>query len=223
MLPAEVQCGEKAEIVKILNNGNAAGFPVLRSEPTPTKEFNPRAFTVFGPKIIATRQDFDDRALESRCITEVMSGLPPRSDIPLSVPKSFHQEATELRNKLLGYRFQTLGKHRDATMPRESGIEARVAQVFSSLLAIVTDNGARERILALARKQSGTIREDRNASIEAMLLAIILDMRRESCPLGVRAIAERFAERHQADFARSILGDVLSIPLLYVVNFLRAC
>lgn len=195
---------EKAEIVKILNNGNAAGFPVLRSEATPTKEFNPRAFAVFGPKIIATRRDFDDRALESRCITEVMSGLPPRSDIPLSLPKSFHQEARALRNKLLRYRFQTLHNHRNAAMPRESGIEARVAQVFSSLLAVTADEGARERVLALARKQSGTIREDRGASIEAMLLAIIMDMRRESCPLGVKDIAERFAERHQADFARPI-------------------
>src|SRR6185369_1755469 len=35
---------EKAEMVKILNNGNARGFPVLRSEATPQKEFNPTAF-----------------------------------------------------------------------------------------------------------------------------------------------------------------------------------
>jgi hypothetical protein len=40
---------EKAEIVKILNNGNAKGFPVLRSESTNGKEFNPRAYAVYGP------------------------------------------------------------------------------------------------------------------------------------------------------------------------------
>src|SRR6267142_1432507 len=43
---------ERAEIVKILNNGNAKGFPVLRSEASKNKEFNPRAYTVFGPKIV---------------------------------------------------------------------------------------------------------------------------------------------------------------------------
>src|SRR5207245_7310546 len=43
---------ERAEIVKILNNGNAKGFPVLRSEASKTGEFNPRAYTVFGPKIV---------------------------------------------------------------------------------------------------------------------------------------------------------------------------
>jgi hypothetical protein len=52
---------ERAEITKILDYGNATGFPVLRSESTPTKEFNPRAFAVFGPKIIATRRDFEPR------------------------------------------------------------------------------------------------------------------------------------------------------------------
>ena len=196
---------EKAEIVKILNNGNAAGFPVLRSEATPTKEFNPRAFTVFGPKIIATRSDFDDRALESRCITEVMSGLPPRPNIPLSLPKSFHEEAKHLRNKLLAYRFRNHGRRRRDWLPaREPGIEARVAQVFSSLLAVAEDEDARSRILELARKQSGTIREDRNTSIEAMLLGIMVEMRRDMCPLGVKEIAERFADRYQQDFARPI-------------------
>jgi hypothetical protein len=38
---------EQAEIVKILNNGNAKGFPVLRSEATTNRgEFNPRAYEV---------------------------------------------------------------------------------------------------------------------------------------------------------------------------------
>ena len=57
---------EKAEIIKILNNGNARGFPVLRSEVTPQKEYNPTAYAVFGPKLVATRSMFEDRALESR-------------------------------------------------------------------------------------------------------------------------------------------------------------
>ncbi len=61
---------ERAEIVKILNNGNARGFPVLRSESVGRREFDPRAYAVFGPKMVATRGFFEDRALESRCLTE---------------------------------------------------------------------------------------------------------------------------------------------------------
>lgn len=63
---------EKAELVKILNNGNGRGFPVLRSESVSGKEFSPRAYSVFGPKLIGTRGYFQDRALESRCLTEEM-------------------------------------------------------------------------------------------------------------------------------------------------------
>jgi len=195
---------EKAEIVKILNNGNAAGFPVLRSEATPTKEYNPRAFAVFGPKIIATRGDFDDRALESRCITDTMSGLPPRPDIPLSLPKSFHAEARELRNKLLMYRFRDLFTERDVSISRDGAVEARVAQVFAPLLSVIRDNDARARVLELARGKSGTIRADRSTSVEAQLLATIEELRREGCILGVKDIAQRFGERHAADFDRPI-------------------
>ncbi len=50
---------EKAELVKILNNGNARGFPVLRTESVRGKEFDPRAYTVFGPKLIRTGVEND--------------------------------------------------------------------------------------------------------------------------------------------------------------------
>jgi hypothetical protein len=195
---------EKAEIVKILNNGMSAGFPVLRSEATPTKEYNPRAFAVFGPKIIATRGEFDDRALESRCITEAMSGLPPQSDIPLSLPKDFHVEALELRNRLLGYRFRNLHRAWSVEGVRNVGLEPRVAQVFGPLFALASDEDARERLLAVARGRTGTLEAERSASIEGQLLGIIFDMRHEACSLGVKDIAERFVLKHGSDYHKPI-------------------
>jgi hypothetical protein len=195
---------EKAEIVKILNNGNAAGFPVLRSEATPTKEFNPRAFDVFGPKIIATRRDFEDQALESRCITEVMSGLPPRADIPLSLPERFHTEALELRNRLLMYRFKDVQRKDGDDSLRHPLLEARVAQVYQPLLSLAPDEGMRNRLLALARKQTGSLRSERGVSIEAQLLDTLCVMRREGAPLFVRDITERFAARFGVDFDRPV-------------------
>jgi len=195
---------EKAEIVKILNNGMSAGFPVLRSEATPTKEYNPRAFAVFGPKIIATRNEFDDRALESRCITESMSGLPPRSDIPLSLPKDFHFEALELRNKLLGYRFKNLHREWSVVGVRDVGLEPTVAQVFGPLFALASEDVVRERILAVARRRTNALEAERSASIEGQLLGIMFDMRHETCPLGVKDIAERFALKHGSDYHKPI-------------------
>jgi hypothetical protein len=52
---------ERAEIVKILNNGNVRGLPVLRTMMNTQREFNPQAFHVFGPKIVATRGSYETR------------------------------------------------------------------------------------------------------------------------------------------------------------------
>src|SRR5713101_2132433 len=92
---------EKAEVVKILNNGNARGFPVLRSESSTGKEFSPRAYHVYGPKLVATRGFFQDKALESRCLTEEMGQRRLRHDIPLNFTGQHTQEARQLRGKLL--------------------------------------------------------------------------------------------------------------------------
>lgn len=77
---------EKAEVVKILNNGNGKGFPVLRSEVSRQGEYGLRAYAVFGPNLVATRGYFEDRALESRCLTEEMGRGRLRDDIPINEP-----------------------------------------------------------------------------------------------------------------------------------------
>jgi len=195
---------ERSEIVKILNNGNAKGFPVLRSEATPGKEFNPRAFDVFGPKIIATRRSFDDRALESRCITEEMTGLPPRQDIPLSLPEAFRDDAEKLKSKLLTFRVRWRLKLDAPSSARDANLEARVAQVFAPLMAVAFDQRARDRLYDLARKASATLKTDRGTTTEAQLLDIIFELRRDHIPLSMKEIAERFAARFGTDYSRSV-------------------
>lgn len=203
---------EKAEIIKILNNGNAAGFPVLRSEATPTKEFNPRAFAVFGPKVIATRRDFDDQALESRCITEVMTGLPPRSEIPLSLPDEFALDALTLRNKLLTYRFRNLRAETEL-VDRDPFLEARVAQVCAPLVAIAPNDSIRARVLAWARKQGSVLRSERATSVEAQLLDTLYAMRQEGAALYIRDITARFSERFGAEFDRDITARWIGLQI----------
>src|SRR6202140_1760690 len=92
---------EKAGIFKILNNGNVRGVPVLRTMMNRQREFNPQAFQVFGPKIVASRGTYHDQGLESRFITEEMGSRRLRPDIPINLPDAFREEARELRNKLL--------------------------------------------------------------------------------------------------------------------------
>lgn len=195
---------EKAEIVKILNNGNAAGFPVLRTEVTPTKEFNPRAFEVFGPKIIASRSSFDDSALESRCLTEALSGKKPRKNIPVSLPETFHDEALELRNKLLMYRFRHRLQFAAARQTDSPLTEARIAQIIAPLLAVASEPDARDRIIAFAEQQTSAINAERESSLEAQILDIMSSMRREGAAWSVKDIAALFADRYGSDYNRAV-------------------
>lgn len=194
---------EKAEVTKILNNGNSRGFPVLRVEQTASKEFNPRAFEVYGPKILATRRYFEDKALESRCITEELVQGRIRKDVPLSLPDAFHAEAETLRNKLLLWRFVNAGrKRREVSI--QPGLEPRVAQVFGPLLSTAHSDEARERIRSRAREVGRELLAEREGTMEAELLAVVRDLEKEGQALSVSAIAERFRDRHGFDYDQRI-------------------
>jgi hypothetical protein len=186
---------EKAEIVKILNNGNAKGFPVLRTETTPTGEFNPRAFTVYGPKLISTRHPFDDAALESRCITAHMGKGDVRPDIPVSLPPEFHDQARAIRNQLLMYRLREAGRTDTPNPEALRFLEPRIAQVFSSLIASVDDQQSRARLLAVARQASAYVVNLRSDSIEADVVAAAVALRGEtSGAIPVKEITKALAE-----------------------------
>jgi hypothetical protein len=210
---------EKAEIVKILNNGNARGFPVLRTESTPTKEFNPRAFHVFGPKLVATRNLFDDRALESRCLSEDMGVRPLRADIPINLPECFEEEARTLRGKLLLYRLRTRGTRRQlAEASALKGLEPRLSQILLPLLAIAPRQETRDRLLSLARRSGQVLSAERAMAIEAEVLAILYELWQEKLPLTVIEITRRFAQRHGAEYEYAVtprwIGSILRRKLM---------
>src|SRR3989441_7070691 len=161
---------EKAELVKILNNGNGRGFPVLRSESVSGREFSPRAYTVFGPKLIATRGYFQDRALESRCLTEETGGRKLRDDIPINLTADYKREALELRNKLLMFRFRSFGKRQIDPALADRSIEPRLAQIFVPLLSVIEDAGAREALRQVAREYHKELVADRGMDMEAQVL-----------------------------------------------------
>ena len=72
--------------MKILNNGNVRGIPILATMMNRQREFNPQAFQVFGPKIVASRSRYQDQGLESRFITEEMGTRKLRPEIPINLP-----------------------------------------------------------------------------------------------------------------------------------------
>jgi len=198
---------ERAEVVKILNNGNAKGFPVLRSEVSNNgREYNPRAYSVFGPKLVATRGYFQDRALESRFLTEEMGQVRLRDDVPISLPSQQRTEACQLRNKLLLFRFRHLHKVGASEELVDRSIEPRISQIFVPLLSIIRDEDAREQLREVARQYSREIVAERGMDMEAQILEIIRGMADspDKTSLSIKEITSRFIERHEGDYDRKI-------------------
>jgi hypothetical protein len=191
---------ERAEIVKILNNGNVRGFPVLRTEQVPgTKEFNPRAYHVFGPKIIATRGSFDDPALESRFLSERMESDRLRRDIPISLPKEHAEGALHLRNQLLLFRFRNYAKPRKVEEAADRSLEPRLAQIFAPLLSIVEDEETKRDLKELAQAYGREMIADRSLQIEAAILGVIRGIWRARV-VTVKEVTEQFIARHGAEY-----------------------
>ena len=195
---------DKADIVKILNNGNVRGSPVLRTEVSRTGEFNPRAFQVFGPKIVATRGSYDDRALESRFITEETGHRGLRGDIPINLPASYKEEALHLRNKLLLYRFQNYGKKRTADALVDRALEPRLNQIFVPLLSVISDPTIRAELQRTARERHREIVADRGMEVEARVLEVIKDLAGQQSRLAIGDITSAFIERYGREYDRPI-------------------
>jgi hypothetical protein len=182
-----------ADLVKIFNNGTVKGLPVLRSIQNREKEFNPVAFNVFGPKIIAMRGSFDDEALESRFITEETGGRSLRSDIPINVPARLHDEALLLRNRLLHFRISTFFKTEPASDRTSADLDPRLNQIGLPLLTLA-DNADDQAIIrdALLRQQRET-REQKAQTLEGLVLSALIDAvaLEPDKPVSVQAVTDR--------------------------------
>ena len=196
--------GADADITKILNNGNVRGFPVLRSESKDGKEFSPRAFRVFGPKIVGMRGSFDDPALESRFLTESSGGRPLRRDVPVNLPEEQKWEALRLRNKLLMYRFRTYFQLEEAQPFLAPGVEPRLNQILSPLASIIEDGVARDALATFAKESHEALQADRNESLEAQVLVCIRLLAETASVIGIpiKKITSLFNRTYGKEYGR---------------------
>lgn len=94
---------EKSEVVTILNSGFELGRPVIRC--TKDDPDTLQVFPCFGPKVFASRYEFQDQALEARCLTHILQET-ERHDIPPVLGETHRQREMSLRNQLLLWRFR---------------------------------------------------------------------------------------------------------------------
>ncbi len=163
-----------ADISKLLNCGYQQGSSVVRVEKDEDGNFVPKLYKVFGPKVINGRQRFSDDAVETRCLTYVPQAT-TRPDIPVQLPGTFQQEATELQNQLLRFRFDYFDSLQPSAEHIE-GISRRMNQLILPLLTVCDllspqmRNRYRSDLLRFAREADQLKRDLRAESLEATVV-----------------------------------------------------
>lgn len=204
----------QSDIVKIMNNGSTKGFPVLRQTQTETREFDPRAFHVYGPKIVGMRKAFDDVALESRFLTEDMNARSIRPDIPYNIPDVQRDEALLLRNKLLMCRFRTLEKTAIRPDLVDRGRSGRFNQTLVPLISVAPTSDMQQTIRKFAEICEERSRSFRALSIEAEVVGTICELfEANGEDLAVGLIASTLKARVVGEFERPVtpryVGQIL--------------
>jgi hypothetical protein len=165
---------EAVDIIKIMNTGYMKGVPVLRSVDRGQAGFDVEAYDVFGPKLLATRKKFGDRALESRCLTKEMGGGVPRLDIPIMLPKEFWIQAQHIRNLLLAYRMRYWKPEFELDYNQvDRSIEPRLNQVTLALKALVDDPKMVREIDDFIREYNAQMVVERSLTMTAKVLEAI--------------------------------------------------
>lgn len=187
---------ESHRVVKILNSGFQKGFPVLISDVTKSGGYEPTSFDVYGPKLIASRNNFKDMALESRCITEIMEKV-TRIDIPINLPNSFWDEARAIRNKLLKWRFEKYGKVNNVCGNPGLPVEPRLAQIMMPLLSIIDDQTIKDEFISFMQDRNRQIIEERGETLDGIVAGVVCRLWHEIPDenIRVKAITEKSQEQ----------------------------
>lgn len=167
---------EKNEVVKILNCGFERNRPVIRCAQDNVDKL--LTLTTFCPKILATRFDFKDKALESRCITEIMKKT-SREDVPILLTKAFHEEQRVLRNKLLAFRFHWRDKIDTDNIEKVNlgKIDARIKQAAASFTLLFSNIDAlMDQFRGFLARYNDELIEERADSYDGALVNAYLEL-----------------------------------------------
>lgn len=167
---------ETAELIKFLNLGFEAGkgiFNCNKEDPNKIEFFDP-----YGPKVITSRRQFLDQALEARCLTEVMKQT-SRKEIPRLKNDEFHAQQAELRNKLLYFRLENYSKIdvKAAAMVDLGDVEPRIEQAtraFTALFANMPD--VLEQFRSFVKNYNDSVIEERGASFDGLIVNVIVTL-----------------------------------------------
>ena len=150
---ADYDADMRSELIKLLNAGYRRGgvMPLCVSRNNADHQTN--FYGVGGPKVFATRHEFNDAALESRCIAIHTVSKQIAKHIPTRLSKRFFEAPARLREDLLAWRIPNLPIFAEDETEVE-GLEGRARQICLPLLKASPDENFRKQLLKFMDHQA---------------------------------------------------------------------
>jgi hypothetical protein len=170
------QSDEKNEVITILNCGFERNRPVIRCDKNDPNKL--QFFPTYCPKVFGTRSVFEDKALESRCLTHIMIET-DRNDIPAILPPHFYEREKELRNQLLMFRIRNRHKINANNIYKVEfkNIEPRLKQAVSSFAVLFYNiPEVKDKFDLFIEKYNIDLIEERADSDRGMVVNIYFDL-----------------------------------------------
>lgn len=197
-----------SEIVKILNSGQSKGSPVVRME-SRKDTFITKTFHVYGPKILASREPFSDKALESRCLTQIMFPQEKVSS-PVHLPEKFEADALHLRNQLLAFRFKFYGliSANEETLPKIKDNRLKQSALALTTIANIIGGDILKEVADFLKIYEANLDYDDISDPKVDVLKCIIEMITENgcclkCAsmLKIGDVAEKFNSKFYDDYS----------------------
>ena len=178
------------EVLALLNSGYRKGQYAIRVEKVEQGSLQIAMFDTFGFKVLAGTEELA-ATLQSRCIITSMSKAVKQ--VRLFVDE---EKAQELRDKLLMYRFKKLGNNLERLGFEGLSQNARVIELFISLMQVAPTTEVRQRLIACMRGIARTQLEEEQAGIEARVFDAVQKCQEqvEDGKLATATVAEVFNE-----------------------------
>ncbi len=193
--------------VKTLNAGHGKDSPAIRMKTSKLDgSMTTDALVVFGPKILASRQRFQDEALESRCLTQFLLPIKKVSRA-IDFPPESEMKAEELRNKLLAFRFANYHK----TSANEDSLKnisfPRLQQSALALTTVASNIGddVHTEVIGFLQRYEKSLQDNQTHDIKFDILVCITDLLKDYAKENIRKmymrnISDQFDKNNYEDY-----------------------
>lgn len=199
--------GEYSSILAFLKTG-VGDRSILRTEGERKKEVE--AFSVKSPKIFTSERPINNAGFQSR--TFLIKMEKKRKRIPLYKLSNYYQRLTSLRNKLLKWRLENLGKidlsKIEYGYPELEPFDGRVQQILTPMYYL-SDDETRKDIVEFAKEQEKDTFRERQDSLEGQILQSILDHYAYPFEIALNMIKEDINKGNRKEIAERTIANII--------------